>query len=61
MTVIHNGVVVQNGEALLGPTEYMKVASYPATHPDEAPLKFQWHGDAMEYRNIWVRPLGTRP
>lgn len=61
MTVLHNGVVVQNGEALLGPTEHMKLASYPPTHPEKAPLSFQWHGDAMEYRNIWVRPLGSRP
>lgn len=61
LTLWHNGVVVQNGESFLGPTEHRKLASYPATHPAAAPMKFQFHGDPMEYRNMWVRPLGSRP
>ena len=60
VTVIHNGVVLQHGEAYLGPTLHRKLASYPATHPETAPLALQFHGDPMEYRNIWVRPLGKR-
>ncbi len=61
LTLFHNGVCVQNGESYLGPTEHRKLASYPPTHPTLAPMRFQFHGDPMEYRNIWVRPLGTRP
>jgi hypothetical protein len=61
LTLFHNGVCVQNGESYLGPTLHRKLASYPATHPATAPLTLQFHGDPVEYRNIWVRPLGTRP
>ena len=61
LTLFHNGVCVQNGESYLGPTQHRTLASYPATHPVTAPIKLQFHGDPMEYRNMWVRPLGTRP
>ncbi|MEO5913736.1 MAG: DUF1080 domain-containing protein [Luteolibacter sp.] len=61
LTLMQNGVFVQNGESYLGPTEHRKLASYPPTHPVTAPLRLQFHGDPMEYRNMWVRPLGSRP
>lgn len=61
LTVMHNGVFVQHGESYLGPTEHRKLAEYPATHPLTAPIRLQFHGDPMEYRNFWVRPLGSRP
>ncbi|MFC5051715.1 DUF1080 domain-containing protein [Rubritalea spongiae] len=57
VTVIHNGVVVQNDTELHGPTVFRKIAKYPKKHPDKAPLMLQWHNDPIEYRNIWVRPL----
>jgi hypothetical protein len=61
VTVIHNGVVVQNGEAFLGQSTYRKLPVYPdATHPEKGPIKLQFHGDPIEYRNMWVRPLGER-
>lgn len=60
VTVIHNGVVVQNGESYMGPTGWKKLAEYPKTHPDKGPLVLQFHGDPLEYRNFWVRPLGER-
>ena len=59
-TVIHNGVVLQHGEAYLGPTVWRKLASYPESHPETGPIRLQFHGDPMEFRNIWVRPLGKR-
>ena len=61
LTLLHNGIFVQNGESYLGPTQHRQLASYPATHPLTAPIRLQFHGDPMEYRNIWVRPLGNRP
>ncbi len=61
VTVMHNGVIVQNGETYLGPTQHKKLASYPKKHPETAPLRLQFHGDPVEYRNMWVRPLGIRP
>ena len=60
VTVIHNGVVVQNGESFLGTTTHKKLAAYPAKHPATGPLRLQFHGDPVEFRNIWVRPLGER-
>ena len=59
-TVIHNGVVVQNGEDFMGPTVWRKLASYPQNHPQTGPIALQFHGDPMEFRNIWVRPIGDR-
>lgn len=58
VTVIHNGVVVQNGASYLGPTQWKALAKYPAEHPETGPLRLQFHGDPMEFRNFWVRPLG---
>lgn len=57
VTVIHNGVVIHNHQKFYGPTVYRKVAQYPETHPEKAPIRLQWHGDPIEYRNIWVRTL----
>jgi len=51
--------VVQNNKAYLGPTQHKTLASYPKTHPATAPIRLQFHGDPLEYRNFWVRPLGT--
>lgn len=61
LTLLHNGVFVQNGESYIGPTQHRKLASYPPTHPETAPITLQFHGDPMEYRNMWIRPLGNRP
>lgn len=61
LTLSHNGVFVQNGESYLGTTQHRSLATYPAKHPEIAPLRLQFHGDPVEYRNIWVRPLGKRP
>ena len=58
--VIHNGVVVQHGESYMGPTKWKQLASYPKNHPATDPIGLQFHGDPMEFRNIWVRPLGSR-
>lgn len=58
VTVIHNGVLVQNNIPLLGDTPYIGQPSY--RRHGAAPIKLQAHGDKSEpisYRNIWVRPL----
>ncbi|MEQ8240259.1 MAG: DUF1080 domain-containing protein [Cyclobacteriaceae bacterium] len=56
VTVLHNGVLVQNGVELLGPTCYIGTPYYVA-HPEKLPLILQDHGDPMQFRNIWVREL----
>ena len=58
VTVLFNGVVVQNNVALAGPTVYIGQPSYQKHGP--APIKLQAHGDPSEplsFRNIWVREL----
>jgi hypothetical protein len=56
VTVLHNGVLVQNNVELRGPTEYIGIPNYRA-HPDSLPLELQDHGDLVSFRNIWVRKL----
>jgi len=57
ITVIHNGVIVHHRQKYHGPTVFRRVAKYPEEHPAKAPIRLQWHGDPIEYRNIWVRDL----
>ncbi|MCD6303388.1 MAG: DUF1080 domain-containing protein [Planctomycetes bacterium] len=56
VTVLHNGIVVHNHQAFLGPTVHKKVAHY-RPHAPEGPLMLQDHGHRVRYRNIWVRRL----
>ncbi len=60
VTVIYNGVLVQNNIELKGPTLYVGQPSYQNAKGGPAPIKLQAHGDKSEpisYRNIWVREL----
>src|SRR5690606_2422562 len=60
MTVLHNGVLVQEHVPLLGPTSHRVRAPYEA-HADQLPLSLQDHDHPVRFRNIWVRPLNDRP
>ena len=55
VTVLQNGVLVQNNISLFGPTEYIGIPKYVAH--GAAPLELQDHGNPVSYRNIWVRKL----
>ena len=55
ITVIFNGVIVQNNYQLRGTTEYI---GHPRVEPHgPAPISIQDHGNLVSYRNIWVREL----
>jgi hypothetical protein len=55
-TVLHNGVVVHDHTAILGPMAYRALPHYRA-HGPEGPILLQDHGNRVRFRNIWVRPL----
>lgn len=56
VTVLHNGVCVQNHFELLGGTFYDRPAKY-TKHAEKLPLRLQFHGNAMKFRNIWIRDI----
>lgn len=56
VTVIHNGVVVQNHFELQGETKWHEPASYES-HAEKLPIFLQDHGNPVRYRNIWLREI----
>ncbi len=64
VTVLHNGVVVQNHFELKGGTYFDKPAAY-TKHAEKLPLNIQYHGNPMRFRNMWIREIkpivGTPP
>ncbi len=55
VTVFYNGVLVQNHREVLG-----KVAHRDVPAPmdiEKGPIVLQQHGSAVQYRNIWIRPI----
>ena len=61
VTVLHNGVLVQDDAVVAGETVYIGKPFYKAH--GAAPIKLQAHGDPsapISFRNIWVRELAAR-
>ncbi len=56
VTVIHNGVVVQNHTEIVGYTNYDRENVY-VKHADKLPIVLMYHGDPVRFRNIWIREL----
>ncbi|HEX2523323.1 MAG TPA: DUF1080 domain-containing protein, partial [Terriglobia bacterium] len=56
VTLLHNGVLVQDNVALWGPTNWLQHSPYQA-HPDRLPISLQDHGNPVRFRNIWLREL----
>ncbi len=57
VTVLHNGVLVQNNVSLRGPTEYIGIPEYFIKVHGPGSLVLQDHGNPVAYRNIWIREL----
>ncbi len=58
VTVIHNGVLIQNNTTITGNTPNVGLPKY--TFHGKGPIKLQDHGDPSEplsFRNIWIREL----
>jgi hypothetical protein len=56
VTVLHNGVLVQDNVEPTGPTEHGQRPPYKP-QPEKLPLALQDHGNPVRYRNIWIREL----
>jgi hypothetical protein len=56
VTVLHNGVLVQNHVEVLGETAYDRPPAY-TPHAEKLPLVLMYHGDPVRFRNIWIREI----
>lgn len=56
VTVLQNGVLIQDHFEIVGQTAYRKPPMY-LPHPPKAPLGLGYHGNPVRFRNIWVREL----
>lgn len=57
LTLLFNGVLVQDHVSLTGPTGYMERPPYKPAMAAKSPLRLQDHGQPVRYRNIWIREL----
>lgn len=55
VTVIHNGIVVQNHTKIQGTTEYIGQPKNPVH--GAGPISLQDHGNPVSFRNIWIREM----
>jgi hypothetical protein len=56
MTVLQNGVLIQDHFQLSGKTSWDEAPRYDA-HGPKAPIQLQFHGNPVRFRNIWIREL----
>jgi len=56
ITVLHNGVLVQNNTTINGNTYYIGLHNYPSAHGEDV-ISLQDHDNKTQFRNIWLRKL----
>ncbi|RZF62722.1 3-keto-disaccharide hydrolase [Sphingobacterium corticibacterium] len=55
VTILHNGVLIQNNTQIEGTTEYIGLPKMEAH--GAGPIILQDHNNPVSFRNIWIRPL----
>jgi hypothetical protein len=70
VTVLQNGMIVQNAQVINGPTHIVRPRKradgtvIPPPVEDlttPGPIRLQFHGNTVAYRNIWIAPLPAEP
>jgi hypothetical protein len=56
VSVLHNGVAIHSDTVIKGATAWHEPPRY-APHADALPIQLQDHGNPVQFRNIWVRPI----
>jgi len=65
VTVIQNGIVVQNHREFFGSTDgingipHKALGIYHLPHSPEVVIELQEHKNPVRFRNLWIRALGT--
>jgi hypothetical protein len=57
VTILQNGVLIQNNYSLRGPTQYIGIPEFTIKKHGPGSLMLQDHGNPVAYRNIWIREL----
>ncbi len=57
VTVLFNGVLVQNNQEIYGPTTHAMLPGPYRPGIGRAPLELGAHNNPVHFRNIWIRPL----
>jgi hypothetical protein len=56
VSVLHNGVAIHSDTVIKGATQWHEPPRY-RPHADALPIRIQDHGNPVQFRNIWVRPI----
>jgi hypothetical protein len=56
VTIIQNGILVQNHQEILGNTGHQVLGKY-SPYSGRGVIGLQDHANPVRYRNIWIRPL----
>jgi hypothetical protein len=57
ITVLHNGVLVQDHSKVRGPTVFIGIPEYAVKPHGPGSIILQDHGNPVSFRNIWLREL----
>ncbi|MDD2381574.1 MAG: DUF1080 domain-containing protein [Mariniphaga sp.] len=57
ITVLHNGVLVQNHSKVRGPTVFIGIPEYHVKPHGPGSIVLQDHGNPVSFKNIWIREL----